>query len=125
MFADRSTVRSTASSVRARRSTTNVRRSFCNPSSIFWPPCDRNCNVSTPSDTIASAIQKCSDPLALQDQGPEGLIFEPPFGGNPLLEQGELDFSPAEKCSLSKGWVLALDSSEGDGLWAVRPCPKQ
>jgi hypothetical protein len=29
------------------------------------------------------------------------------FGGSPLLQQGELDFSPAEKQSILK-WALAL-----------------
>jgi hypothetical protein len=30
-------------------------------------------------------------------------------GGSPLLQQGELDFSPAEKRFLKDGWALALD----------------
>jgi peptidyl-prolyl cis-trans isomerase SurA len=29
------------------------------------------------------------------------------FGGSPLLQQGELDFSPAEKCLISQTWALA------------------
>jgi hypothetical protein len=31
------------------------------------------------------------------------------FGGSPLLQQGELDFSPAEKPFIFEGWALALD----------------
>jgi hypothetical protein len=33
------------------------------------------------------------------------------FGGSPLLQQGELDFSPTENRFLSKKWALALDFS--------------
>jgi hypothetical protein len=32
----------------------------------------------------------------------------PESGGSPLLQQGELDFSPAEKRLISQGWALAL-----------------
>jgi hypothetical protein len=36
-------------------------------------------------------------------------IIHPEFGGSPLLQQGELDFSPAEKRFIAKGRALALD----------------
>jgi hypothetical protein len=33
------------------------------------------------------------------------------FGGSPLLQQGELDFSPAENRFIAKEWALAPDFS--------------
>jgi hypothetical protein len=38
-----------------------------------------------------------------------GGLKSPKLGGSPLLQQGELDFSPAEKRFIPKGWALALD----------------
>src|ERR1035438_6551384 len=42
--------------------------------------------------------------------GQRGPYMEKALGGSPLLQQGELDFSPAEKQSILK-WALALGFS--------------
>ena len=37
--------------------------------------------------------------------------IRPEFGGSPLLQQGELDFSPAEKRFLSQGGLYPLPTA--------------
>ena len=48
--------------------------------------------------------------------------FEPTAGGSPLLQQGELDFNPAEKRSILKGGLYRRKNSldEGGGLQSLR-----
>jgi hypothetical protein len=51
-------------------------------------------------------------PVQLYQDSTMSAIAQPPsstltFGGSPLLQQGELDFSSAKKSSISK-WALAL-----------------